>query len=67
VDRFGADEGERGAALAWYLSLAGGAVLLGYAIFRRDPVFVLGQAGGLLIYSRNLWFTFRPGRRQAAG
>jgi len=46
----------------WYLSLAGGAVLLAYAIHRRDPVFILGQATGFLIYSRNLWFIHRPPR-----
>ncbi|HMQ94947.1 MAG TPA: lipid-A-disaccharide synthase N-terminal domain-containing protein [Amaricoccus sp.] len=39
----------------WYFSLAGGAILLTYAIYRRDPVFILGQATGLVIYSRNLW------------
>ncbi len=44
----------------WYFSLAGGAVLLAYAIHRRDPVFILGQATGFLIYSRNLWFIYRP-------
>lgn len=38
----------------WYCSLAGGAVLLAYAIHRADPVFIVGQAGGLLIYGRNL-------------
>jgi len=38
----------------WWLSLAGGATLLAYAIHRRDPVFVLGQAFGLLVYGRNL-------------
>jgi lipid-A-disaccharide synthase-like uncharacterized protein len=47
----------------WYLSLAGGATLLGYAIFKRDPVFILGQSAGLLIYGRNLWLTYRPGAR----
>jgi len=46
----------------WYLSLAGGATLLAYAIAKRDPVFILGQGGGLLIYIRNLWLTYRPGR-----
>jgi lipid-A-disaccharide synthase-like uncharacterized protein len=46
----------------WYFSLAGGAVLLSYAIYRRDPVFVLGQAGGLVIYSRNLWLIHVAGR-----
>ena len=38
----------------WWLSLAGGLVLLAYAIHRRDPVFILGQSGGLLVYGRNL-------------
>ncbi len=39
----------------WYFSLGGGVILLAYAIARRDPVFILGQATGLLIYIRNLW------------
>jgi lipid-A-disaccharide synthase-like uncharacterized protein len=39
----------------WYFSLAGGVVLLSYAIYRHDPVFMLGQAMGLTIYVRNLW------------
>lgn len=38
----------------WYFSLAGGAGLLAYAIHRRDPVFIAGQAVGLLVYVRNL-------------
>jgi lipid-A-disaccharide synthase-like uncharacterized protein len=38
----------------WYLSLSGGLVLLFYAIHRRDPVFILGQATGVLVYLRNL-------------
>jgi lipid-A-disaccharide synthase-like uncharacterized protein len=38
----------------WYFSLGGGAILLAYAIHRRDPVFILGQGMGLLIYIRNL-------------
>jgi lipid-A-disaccharide synthase-like uncharacterized protein len=44
----------------WYLSVAGGVVLLGYAIYRRDLVFILGQGGGLLIYCRNLWLIHQP-------
>lgn len=43
----------------WFFSIGGGAILLSYAIHRRDPVFIAGQAMGLLIYSRNLWFIFR--------
>jgi lipid-A-disaccharide synthase-like uncharacterized protein len=40
----------------WYFSLFGGAMLLAYAIYRLDPVFMLGQAMGLIIYSRNIYF-----------
>ncbi len=43
----------------WYFSLCGGLTLLIYAIHRREPVFVLGQAGGLIIYLRNLWLLHR--------
>ena len=38
----------------WFLSLGGGATLLSYAIYRQDPVFIVGQAAGLFIYLRNL-------------
>jgi lipid-A-disaccharide synthase-like uncharacterized protein len=38
----------------WWLSLVGGAALLSYAIFRRDPVIVAGQGMGLVVYTRNL-------------
>ncbi len=38
----------------WYFSLAGGVTLLAYAIHRRDPVFIAGQATGVLVYVRNL-------------
>ena len=38
----------------WYLSIAGGATLLLYAIHQADPVFILGQTTGVIIYARNL-------------
>jgi lipid-A-disaccharide synthase-like uncharacterized protein len=38
----------------WYLSLIGSLILLAYAIFRRDPVFILGQSTGFFVYMRNL-------------
>ncbi|MRR06134.1 MAG: lipid A biosynthesis protein [Deltaproteobacteria bacterium] len=38
----------------WYFSLAGGITLLVYAIHRQDPVFITGQAAGIVIYIRNL-------------
>ena len=49
----------------WYLSIAGGMTLLAYALWRRDPVFILGQSMGVLIYSRNLYFIHKE-RRQLA-
>lgn len=38
----------------WYLSVLGALVLLAYAAWRRDPVFVAGQGLGVAIYLRNL-------------
>jgi lipid-A-disaccharide synthase-like uncharacterized protein len=38
----------------WWLSLGGAALLLAYALYRRDPVFILGQAFGFVVYTRNL-------------
>lgn len=49
----------------WWLSLTGGSLLLAYAIWRKDPVIILGQATGLIVYSRNLML-IRRNRRQTA-
>ena len=38
----------------WYCSIIGSIVLLSYAIYREDPVFILGQSLGSIIYIRNL-------------
>ena len=38
----------------WYVSILGGMLLLFYAIHRRDPVFIVGQSMGLIVYTRNL-------------
>lgn len=43
----------------WFFSVAGGVTLLSYAIYRQDPVFIVGQGAGLFVYSRNLWFIYR--------
>lgn len=48
----------------WYFSLAGGLLLLTYAVLRHDPVFVLGQAAGLIVYTRNLVLISRQRRRE---
>lgn len=50
----------------WYLSLIGGVMLLAYAVHRQDPVFILGQALGILIYARNLWL-IRAARNNHGG
>ncbi len=49
----------------WIFSIAGGVTLLAYAIHRADPVIIAGQAGGLVVYARNLWLIRRE-RRAAA-
>lgn len=38
----------------WYLSIAGGLMLMIYAILRADIVITVGQGLGLVIYIRNL-------------
>ncbi len=43
----------------WYFSIGGGLVLLAYAIHRQDPVFIAGQAGGMIVYARNLFLIRR--------
>ncbi len=40
----------------WFFSILGGVTLLIYAIHRKDPVFIMGQSAGILIYARNLYF-----------
>jgi lipid-A-disaccharide synthase-like uncharacterized protein len=55
----------------WWLSLAGGMILLSYAIHRQDPVITVGQSMGVFIYVRNLMLVAkgrrREARRQSAG
>ncbi|TDX25460.1 lipid-A-disaccharide synthase-like uncharacterized protein [Modicisalibacter xianhensis] len=48
----------------WFFSLGGGATLLAYALYRQDPVFIVGQATGLLIYMRNLTLIRKERRQQ---
>ncbi len=51
----------------WYLSLGGAALLLAYAIWRQDPVFILGQSFGFLVYTRNLILIARRSRADGSG
>ncbi len=50
----------------WYFSLAGGVTLLAYAIWRQDPVFIVGQGAGLIVYARNLYFIRREKQENGA-
>jgi lipid-A-disaccharide synthase-like uncharacterized protein len=43
----------------WYLSIFGGLGLLIYALFRKDPVIILGQSFGIIIYLRNLILIYK--------
>ena len=43
----------------WFFSIGGGLLLFGYALYIRDPVFILGQGFGVFVYLRNLYFVYR--------
>jgi len=43
----------------WYFSLSGGIILFIYSLHIRNPVFIVGQGLGLIVYIRNLYFVFR--------
>lgn len=49
----------------WYFSLIGGTITLVYAIHQKELPFVIGQAGGLVIYIRNLYFIHGKPEQQA--
>ena len=53
-----------GQAFFWFFSIGGGLTLFTYALHRLDPVFILGEAAGVFIYSRNLYLIWR---KHAAG
>ena len=46
----------------WYFSIAGSAFLLAYAIYRKDPIFILGQSVNQFVYVRNLILIKRDAR-----
>ena len=50
----------------WYFSIGGGLSLFAYAVHRGDPVFILGQSLGIVIYSRNLYLIHVEKRRDGA-
>ena len=50
----------------WWLSLGGATILLSYAIYRRDPVFIAGQSFGFIVYIRNLILLRRMKQKERA-
>jgi lipid-A-disaccharide synthase-like uncharacterized protein len=51
----------------WLFSIGGGLLLLVYALYRRDPVFIAGQSFGVFVYLRNLQFVLRDRRKAVPG
>jgi lipid-A-disaccharide synthase-like uncharacterized protein len=50
----------------WFFSIGGGMLLLVYALYRKDPVFIAGQAFGVFVYARNLYFILAKKKRERA-
>ncbi len=50
----------------WLFSIVGSSLLLIYAVYRQDPVFILGQSLGVFVYLRNLHLIRRERMQQAA-
>ena len=50
----------------WIFSIGGGVLLLAYALYRRDAVFIAGQAFGVFVYLRNLYFVLRDRKAMAS-
>lgn len=46
----------------WWFSIMGGLLLLAYGFYRGEPVIILGQAFGVLVYARNLWLIYAERR-----
>lgn len=44
----------------WYISITGAVMVAVYAVLRQDAVLFIGQAFGLLAYSRNVFLHFKP-------
>jgi lipid-A-disaccharide synthase-like uncharacterized protein len=50
----------------WYMSLIGSLVVLAYAFYRMDPVFIVGQGVGTLVYIRNIMLVYQARKRVAS-
>lgn len=50
-------------AMFWMISLTGSAMIITYAIIRHDPVLILGQATGFIVYTRNIMIDYKSSRK----
>ena len=50
-------------ATFWIISLTGSAMIITYAVIRRDPVLLLGQATGFIVYVRNLMIGYKDSKK----
>lgn len=50
----------------WLISLTGSFIIVSYAIVRKDPVLILGQSTGFIVYGRNIWIMHKN-KKQKAG
>src|ERR1700753_468549 len=50
----------------WFFSIGGGSLLLVYALYRKDPVFIAGQALGLRVYIRHPYFIILTGKQSSS-
>jgi lipid-A-disaccharide synthase-like uncharacterized protein len=46
----------------WYFSLIGGLTVLAYGIHKVEPVIIIGQLPGTIVYTRNLMLIYRERR-----
>jgi lipid-A-disaccharide synthase-like uncharacterized protein len=53
--------------LFWYFSIGGGLILFAYALYRGDPVFIIGQGFGTFIYVRNLMLIAKEKKKERHG
>ena len=51
----------------WYMSLIGSVIVLAYAVHKMDPVFIVGQGVGTLVYVRNIMLVHGVKKRVASG
>lgn len=47
----------------WVISLTGSAMIASYAVIRRDPVLILGQISGFVVYTRNIMIAYNSRRK----